>query len=161
MKPVNLEELYQFPTDDHTLAIQKSHDVSPALIVGFWVPKEETEELFDDPGVILELYDGSSKKNKNNSFVEKHYAQAFRIKKQERRIPTAFVKISANADLKYNYHIEELLGSTNEAKVRTRLFTNRCFGNVSSKQCFLFSCKNDFRNHVDNLSICEKSKLVK
>ena len=118
VKPVNLEELYQFPTDDHTLAIQKSHDVSPALIVGFWVPKEETEELFDDPGVILELYDGSSKKNKNNSFVEKHYAQAFRIKKQERRIPTAFVKISANADLKYNYHIEELLGTTNETKVR-------------------------------------------
>ena len=104
MKPVNLEKLYQFPTDDQTLAIQKSHDVSPALIVGFWVPKEETEELFDDPGVILELYDGSSKKNKNNSFVEKHYAQAFRIKKQERRITTAFVKISANADLKYNYH---------------------------------------------------------
>jgi len=116
VKAVNLEDLYNFPTDDHTLAIQKSHDILPALIVGFWVPKEETEEFFDDPGVILELYDGSSTKNKNNSFIEKHYAQAFRIKKQERRIPTAFIKISENADLKYNYHIEELLGSKNETK---------------------------------------------
>ena len=156
VKPVNLEELYQFPTDDHTLAIQKTHDVLPALIVGFWVPKEETEELFDDPGVILELYDGSSKKNKNNSFVEKHYAQAFRIKKQERRIPTAFVKISENADLKYNYHIEELLGSKNETKVRVRVELSDCCRIQMSKKC-----KNDFRIHADSLSICEKSKLTK
>ena len=127
VKPVNLGDLYKFPTDDHTLAIQKPHDLLPALIVGFWVPKEKAEELFDDPGIILELYDGSSKENKNNSFVEKHYAQAFRIKKQERRIPTTFVKISDNADLKYNYHIEELLSSTNETKVMIRLLSNRCF----------------------------------
>ena len=66
-QPVDLEGLYKFPTDQHTVAILKPVDLRPALIVGFWVPKDD---FCDDPGVLLELYDGSSIENKNVSFVE-------------------------------------------------------------------------------------------
>ena len=59
MKPVNLEVLSNLPTDDHSLPILKPVDLSPALIVGFWVPIND--DFCDDPGIILELYDGTCK----------------------------------------------------------------------------------------------------
>lgn len=111
--PVDLEDLYKIPTDEESLMEQRPKDLYPALIVGFWVCKDE--KLFEDPGVILELYDGSlSDETRNKSFVEKNYKQAFGIAEQDRRIPTAFVKISKNAFMKYNYHAENLLKLTNK-----------------------------------------------
>ena len=62
-------------------------------------------------------FEKPSKENTNISFVEKYYEQAFRIKKQDRRIPTAFVKISKNADLKYNYYVDELNNFSSKKKV--------------------------------------------
>ena len=57
MTPVNLEVLNNLPTDDHSLPILKPVDLSPALIVGFWVPINA--DFCDDPGIVLELYDGT------------------------------------------------------------------------------------------------------
>ena len=73
-----------------------------------WLKEPPSKHRFEKP----------SKKNPNISFVEKYYSKAFRIKKVDRRIPTAFVKIGKNADMKYNYHVDEFNSFSRKNKVR-------------------------------------------